>query len=144
MYKRQVLERHFDKKFYPEKFKISERKPLNKLVKPASDLFLALSILGNRDDLNSAKLAYQSATKYCQVPAKYQHDFNNLPSVNLAYLDTALDHFCNVDYQIKEVILRASVACISKDKKITQQEFALIRAIADSFDCPVPFLHATK
>ena len=60
--------------------------------------------------------------------------------MDLKILDHALKAFKNVRYEVREVMLRSAIAAVSADEAINKHEFALIRAIADSFDCPVPLL----
>jgi hypothetical protein len=43
---------------------------------------------------------------------------------------------------LKGRILAARAACIGADGKVTLEEGELLRAIADSLDCPVPPLQA--
>ncbi len=135
-----ILLKHYDLKFNPEKFKGQKNKPLGNLVQFASDLFLCLAVLGNKDNLAVAEEAYRAGIKHCAIPAEFQHNFQELPKVGFHLLDQAIKELSNSEYNVREVLLRACISCISIDKKISTHEFTLIRAIADSFNCPVPYL----
>ncbi len=135
-----ILLKHFNQKFGLEKQKKAVAKPLATLVKPASNLFLCLAVLGNKDNLQLAEQAYQAGIKHCAIPTEFQYKFTVLPSVNFDLLDQAIYELSNSEYPVREVLLRACISCISIDQKISHQEFTLIRAIADSFNCPVPYL----
>ena len=53
-------------------------------------------------------------------------------------LDSSLDRLAAASPQVKKRILMACVACISADSFITVKESEMLRAIADSLDCPIP------
>ena len=53
-------------------------------------------------------------------------------------LDNALDRLSAASPQVKKRILMACIACISADSFITVQESEILRAIADTLDCPIP------
>lgn len=64
-----------------------------------------------------------------------------LPAVNqldTAALDRALDRLARVRPLQKPQLLKAMIACIEHDGRITAVEAELFRAIADSLGCPVP------
>ncbi|MBW2542785.1 MAG: M48 family metallopeptidase [Deltaproteobacteria bacterium] len=56
----------------------------------------------------------------------------------LRELDRALDELAQVDPRVREQLLKACAACIAADRKITQAEGELVRAIADGIGCPMP------
>lgn len=136
----EVLLSHYNKVFYPEQSSKIVNKNMQDLAQPASNLFLSLSILGNPSSLEVAKASYFAAVEHTSLQDPYIYDFDNLPKVTLEILDSSIKEFKNVDYSIREIMLRACISCISYDNKVTPREFAIIRAIADNFDCPVPYL----
>ena len=136
-----ILLRHFDRTYLHTKPKV-KKKSIASISKPTSDLVLALAILGNSDDFEKAQLAYTSGIDHLGLPVQLQQDFSNLPEVDLDFIDSAIKELNNISYPIKESIIRACISAISSDKEINHREYSLIRAIADSFDCPVPYLTA--
>jgi hypothetical protein len=62
--------------------------------------------------------------------------------LDLRKLDRALDELEAATPPLKRRILAACAACIGADGKVTLEEGELLRAIADSLDCPVPPLQA--
>jgi hypothetical protein len=52
-------------------------------------------------------------------------------------LDSALDRLSAASPQVKKRILMACIACISADSFINVQESEILRAIADTLDCPI-------
>jgi hypothetical protein len=60
----------------------------------------------------------------------------------LRALDGALDALAQASPQLKKQILTACAACVGADGQVTVSEGELLRAIADSMDCPMPPLLA--
>ena len=62
----------------------------------------------------------------------------------LQALDDSLKELAKVSPAIKRTVLQACTACIAADGEVTIEEAELLRAIADSLDCPIPpFLAGT-
>lgn len=57
---------------------------------------------------------------------------------SLPALDKALDELSHSAPKIKKQLVRACLACIAADGKITAGEAELFRAVTDALDCPVP------
>ena len=53
-------------------------------------------------------------------------------------LDDSLDVLASAPPFVKKSVLEACAACVLADEKVTVREFELLRAIADSLDCPIP------
>ncbi|MBU2497686.1 MAG: M48 family metallopeptidase [Proteobacteria bacterium] len=97
-----------------------------------------LSILawhGNRD----ASAAHGAFLKGMNELAA-DKTFSILPQeeCHLRLLDSALERLSEASPLLKKNILKSSVQCISADRMIRVQEAELIRAVADSLDCPIP------
>ena len=56
----------------------------------------------------------------------------------LAELDAALERLARASPTCMQQLLTACAACITADRKVTQAEGELMRAIADALDCPMP------
>jgi len=61
---------------------------------------------------------------------------------SLTALDRALDRLATSAPQVKSRVLDACATCIASDGRVTVAEGELLRAIADSLDCPIPPLLA--
>lgn len=62
----------------------------------------------------------------------------------LGALDAALDGLAAASPRDRERVLRAAVAAVGHDRRVTRREAELLRAVADALDCPVPpFLRAS-
>ena len=56
----------------------------------------------------------------------------------LAQVDAALDRLCQAVPQIKKNVLNACAQTVAADGVIQEMEAELLRAIADTLDCPMP------
>jgi hypothetical protein len=61
---------------------------------------------------------------------------------SLPALDQALDRLAASAPQVKSRVLDACATCIASDGRVTVAEGEMLRAIADSLDCPIPPLLA--
>jgi len=59
-------------------------------------------------------------------------------SCGLAAVDEALSSLAAAAPGVKKLILKGCVACVASDGKVTIEEAELLRAVADSLDCPIP------
>jgi Zn-dependent protease with chaperone function len=57
---------------------------------------------------------------------------------SLKLLDAALDRLAQAAPPLKKTILEACELCIGADARISPEEAELLRAVADTLDCPVP------
>ncbi|MEO2009763.1 MAG: M48 family metallopeptidase [Pirellulaceae bacterium] len=58
--------------------------------------------------------------------------------LNLSKLGVALDKLNGVNLSEKKILLQACAQCILADQTVTVSEAELLRAIAESFECPMP------
>ena len=65
----------------------------------------------------------------------------NGPSV--LRIDAALEHLAQASPQLKKLVLNACAHAVASDGVLQSREAELLRAIADTLDCPLPpFLEA--
>ncbi len=57
---------------------------------------------------------------------------------SLQEVDRALDDLARLAPTLKEPLMRACVACVAADRRVSVEEAELLRAIADALDCPLP------
>jgi hypothetical protein len=69
-----------------------------------------------------------------------QVELRLLPATDceLAHVDAALNRFAQAAPQIKKNILTACTQTVAADGVIREIEAELVRAIADTLDCPMP------
>ena len=100
---------------------------------------LLLSILAHAGQAQSEK-ASQAFARGAQHLADTRAMASLLPfeQCGLADLDRALAELARASPTMKLKLLEACAATIAFDKRVTIQEGELLRAIADSLDCPMP------
>jgi Zn-dependent protease with chaperone function len=94
-------------------------------------LLSALARAGEGDP----EAAFGAALPYLQVPG-----LTLLPeaTVDAAALNRAVDRLGELGPLHKRRLLKACIACIQADGKVTAAQGELVRAISDSIDCPMP------
>jgi Zn-dependent protease with chaperone function len=94
-------------------------------------LLSALAHAGGRAEIESA---------FAAALAELGTDVELLPPENcdLQKVDRALRLLESLAPRLKRNVIRGCTACVVADRRITLEEGELLRAIADSLDCPVP------
>jgi len=59
-------------------------------------------------------------------------------AIDLAAFDSALDHLCAAAPDVKRSVLTACGSAVMHDELANDPEIELLRAIADTLDCPIP------
>lgn len=111
-----------------------QRAAIKQLAVPCQQLISTLATAGH-DNEKSADDAYNQAMS--------QLGFANLPllgegNISLPMLDGAIKQLQHLKPLQKPALLKALMACIKHDGKITTEEYELFRAIAECLNCPVP------
>lgn len=132
-----VLVRHLDPHFGLESRVKSHPRKIEDLLQPVSDMLFALAFLGNQDP-EKAAAAYHAGAEACGIHSSLRREPSQADQASLEMLDNVLDFISGADPGLKEKILKACIACIDADGKITLEEAELIRAISDALDCPMP------
>ncbi|MBI2440753.1 MAG: M48 family metalloprotease [Lentisphaerae bacterium] len=106
---------------------------LKPLLPTVSIVLSTLAYYGQAEDA-SASRAFQSGA------ARLKAILILLPkeACGLAAVDQALTRLNRAAPAVKKMVLDACVACIAADGRTTVTEAELLRAIADSLDCPIP------
>jgi Zn-dependent protease with chaperone function len=108
---------------------------LPELKEPLGCLMSCLAYWG-ADTVEEASRAFAAAST--ELPSHLGLRMLPVDSCGLVELGAALDELAAVSFEHRRRILRACVACIGSDRIATVDEAELIRAVADSIDCPVP------
>ncbi|MEO6750858.1 MAG: M48 family metallopeptidase [Opitutus sp.] len=103
------------------------------------DCSVVLSALANVSSSNSGEIekAFRAGATHLGPKAD---GLQHLPreKSGLEQLDTALDRLALATPQIKKNLLEACVQVVGADGVIHEREAELLRAIADTLDCPIP------
>ncbi len=131
-----LLVRHLDGFFEKPR---PPRVQFRSLVPLLPDAGVLLSALANADDTSAEghEAAFQTGLKSLGRSTSAfpmaRHD-----SVNLVDFDMALDRFAGAALPVKKEFLSACGAVVLHDGCVNDTQFELLRAMADTIDCPIP------
>lgn len=131
-----IVQHHLDNEF-------ENRSPMSRTAKYTrldplrQECVLVFSLLAYAEHGSSlaTQHAFDAAAKQIQLAG-----IHLLPEakINLQTLNTAIDKLALLNPLIKPQFLKACVACITADGKVSATERELLRAIANTIDCPMP------
>ncbi|MFO1477397.1 MAG: M48 family metallopeptidase [Verrucomicrobiota bacterium] len=132
-----VVLRHLEPQFKPARKPSQQYYALRPLAPDCAVLLSALAHVG-QPDAEAAAAAFQQGARgliaQAQVPmALVPADRCDLPEV-----DAALNRLAQSVPQIRKNVLNACALTVAADGKIVEMEAELLRAIADTLDCPIP------
>jgi len=131
-----LLLRHLDAAFTGAR---PQRVQHRSLVPLLPDTGTLLSAIANADDGDSTSLdaAFQAGvSKLGKAAAAFP--LARQSSVNLKDFDKALEDLATTSLAIKKTILSACSVAVVHDGFVNDTQFELLRAIADTVDCPIP------
>lgn len=111
----------------------AKHRELSSVAGPCQVLFSILAIAGNASGQRQA--AFDAAKTKAGLP-----QLQLLPAKQLGItpMSEALESLNTLYPLAKPKLLKACIACICADDKVTATEAELVRAIGDSLDCPIP------
>ena len=131
-----LLLRHLDTAFTKARPGRVQHKSLVPLL---PDTGILLSAIANADDGESTALdaAFQAGVARLGKSAA-AFPLARQSSVNLKDFDRALEDLATASLAVKKTILTACSAAVVHDGVVNDTQFELLRAIADTVDCPIP------
>jgi Zn-dependent protease with chaperone function len=137
-----IVMRHLDTRFYPERRPVTQFYDLRPLVRDAGILLSATAYAGT-DDATQAHAAFAKGAESLGRIARAEIPWLPPSECDLTHLDAALDRFAQSVPQIKKNVLTGCAETVAFDALIQPREAEILRAIADTLDCPIPpFLQA--
>jgi Zn-dependent protease with chaperone function len=132
-----IVLRHLEPNFVPTPKSVTQYYDLKPLAADCGVLLSAMAYAGQEDSAQ-AEAAFARGAQPLSRMAKSEIPF--LPKVNcdLPRLDAALERLALSVPQIKKNVLNACAETVAADGLIQGPEAELLRAIADSLDCPIP------
>ncbi len=100
-------------------------------------LLSALAHVGQEDDEPAARTAFAQGRQFLDAPGD-QIQFMPRSEWDLAGVDAALARLAKCPASVQRNILLACGKTVAADGHVTEREAELLRAIADSLDCPMP------
>ena len=128
------------KRFKPPKSiekKAKRSMSLSELLPHVNSLLFCVAVLGN-DDLSAAEKAYLAGFKDLGIDEQYRIPIEQEEQASLQLLDRSLQAVSEAPLRLKKRFLEACINCVISDSKFRVHEAELLRAIADTFECPLP------
>jgi hypothetical protein len=110
---------------------------LKPVVPDCAVILSALAIVGSDNPAEQAR-AFAEGAPYLRAPADAPLEFLPADQCGVTQIGPALDRLNLVVPIIKKNLLDACARVIGADGVILETEAELIRAVADSLDCPMP------
>ena len=132
-----IVLRHLEPHFLPARKPVIQYYALKPLAPDCAVLLSALARVGS-DDPAKAQAAFQQGARQLSDSAQVELNFIPADSCDLPHVDTALNRLCRAVPQIKKNVLNACAQTVAADGVIQGMEAELLRAIADTLDCPMP------
>jgi len=126
-----------------EPYFLQARKPVIQYyaLKPlAADCVIVLSALAyiGQDEPDKIEFAFQQGAQLLSYAAQVGLRLLPAEECELEQVDAALNRLCQAVPQIKKNVLNACAQTVAADGVIQEMEAELLRAIADTLDCPIP------
>jgi len=131
-----MLRRHLASQFKETRRPIVQYYVLKPLVGDCVVLLSALAQIG-QEDSTQAEGAFQTGANQLGLG---QASISRLDAAgcNLSRIDAALEHLAQASPQLKNLVLNACAHAVASDGVLQSREAELLRAIADTLDCPLP------
>ncbi len=136
-----IVRRHLAPQFEGTRPPVAQYYTLRPLVPHCGVLLSALAQVGSGDPAE-AERAFRKGVPYLRAT----DEIPLLPRAQcgLGQVDTALNRLALAVPQIKKNLLEACVQVVGADGVIQEREAEMLRAVADSLDCPMPPFLATE
>jgi len=131
-----MLRRHLEPNFKHVSEPEIRHHSVNAVATACSTLLSALAHAG-QDPQKAAQAAFERAIRDLK-PARPSLRFLTLAECTLTAIESALDQLSEATPQTKKLFLGACVHAVAADNTVRPREFEMLRAIADSINCPMP------
>jgi uncharacterized tellurite resistance protein B-like protein len=132
-----IVLRHLEPHFLPARRPVVQYYALKPLAPDCAVLLSALAHLGQEEPAK-IEFAFRQGAQLLSYAAQVELGLVPAEQCELAQVDTALDRLCLAVPQIKKNVLNACAQTVAADGVLKEMEAELLRAIADTLDCPMP------
>jgi len=132
-----IVVRHLDTYFLPEQRLVTQFYALRPLAPDCGVLLSAMAYAG-QENATGAYAAFAPGAECLSHAARCEIPWLPPDQCDLSHVDVALARLSQAVPQIKKNVLNACVQTVAADGVIQEGEAELLRAIADTLDCPVP------
>ena len=130
-----IVLRRLDPNFNPPRKPVTQYYAIKELLPDCAVLLSALACAGQTESTAIANAFQQGVSQLNASAAALQLDAS---AFDLAKIDDALNRLNQATPQIKKTVLNACAETVAADGVIQESEAELLRAIADTLDCPIP------
>jgi len=134
-----IVQRHLAPNFRKIKPPVIQFYSIKPLVPDCAVLLSAIAY----GDTKSPQAAFDAGAPYLRSPDDSELQLRQLAACGIDELDAALNRLVQAAPQIKKNLLDACVHVAGADGQIAEMQAELLRAFADTLDCPMPPLLAT-
>ena len=132
-----IVLRHLEPYFSQARKPAIQYYALKPLAGDCAVLLSALAYLG-QEEPDKIQFAFQRGAQLLSYAAQVELRLLPEEQCELAQVDAALNRLCQAVPQIKKNVLNAGAQTVAADGVIEGMEAELLRAIADTLDCPIP------
>ena len=132
-----IVLRHLAPKFGVTRSSAVEYYTLRPLVPDCAVVLSALANVGGEDEAEVAK-AFMTGAPYLPAPENSGLALLPIGQCGIDQVDAALNRLALAAPIIKKNLIEACVQVIGADGVIQEEEAELLRAVADTLDCPMP------
>jgi hypothetical protein len=134
---RKIVVRHLETHFFPERKRVTQFYALRPLT-PECGVLLSATAYAGQENAMEAYAAFARGTESLSRAARCEIPFLRPDRCDLSHVDAALSRLSQAVPQIKKNVLSACAQTVAADGLIQEGEAELLRAIADTLDCPAP------
>ena len=137
-----LLGRHLTPVFRPTRRKTAQLYALHAVTGEIRVLLSGLAHVGHTDEA-ATKAAYEVGLQKLDLLAG-EHPLLDSAGANLPQISAALDRLAGLSLPLRHRLLDACAQAVAADGELAEREAELLRAIADTLECPLPpFLSVT-
>lgn len=138
-----IVLRHLAPKFNGTRPASVQFYTLKPLVPDCAVVLSALAYVGS-DDAGEIQKAFDTGAPYLRAAGEAALTLQPREQCGIAQISAALDRLTQAVPIIKKNLLEASTQVVGADGVIQESEAELLRAVADTLDCPMPPLGVTE
>jgi len=132
-----IVLRHLEPHFSQARKPVVQYYALKPLTTDCAVLLSALAYVG-QDDPDKIEFAFRQGAQPLSDTAQVPLSLLPAAECELEHVDAALNRLTQAVPQIKKNVLNACAQTVAADGVIQVMEAELLRAIADTLDCPMP------
>ena len=132
-----IVCRHLAPQFSPARPTVVQFYTLKPLVPDCAVILSAFAHVGS-GDLDEIQKAFAAGAPFLHAPVEPQLELMSRENCGVEALDAALNRLALAVPIIKKNLLEACAQVVGADGVILEAEAELLRAVADTLDCPIP------